>query len=403
MQVNIFKNRISNLDQQRIHQGVAFEWPEEEVIYADIEYPTEVIPTGLPIVAYFLTLSEKEKPEEAILKVIEEDFSLRQGFELQSYIGILIDNSSGSNEYHAFRKKEDLITPCQVSLLESEQESVQLPIIGANNKIWTNKKILIVGCGSFGSALAIELCKAGVNNFILIDKERIKGNELHRSVGSLADIGRQKTNVLREVLLQKNRHAKVQVLNFDITENSLESACKNADLIIGLTNQRSNFFVINQYAREQGKPVIFAKANNLASFGYIFRSDPSSQNAPCYNCMGSGQFSFRGDGMYFERTGPVVATTTAIQDGPEETLNMDLLPYVYMLSRVCLEFLSEGRLAALPKVGAEESALLLYPTGFYPDGQDPIVNRYHQDYKKLHWYPVTVNRDLSCSVCSTRP
>ncbi len=379
-------------------------WPEEEVIYVDLQYPIDTVPNGVPIVSYFLTLKDQEKPEETVLKVIEEDFLQRQGTELKHYLGILIDSSSDSDEYYAFYKHGDTITPCSVELLEPEHQPIELPAFCITSKILGGKKVLIVGCGTFGSSLALELCRAGVDNFILIDPGRISRSELHRTTGSLAEIGRRKTHVLREAIWQKNRAAMVHVFNIEIEEGStiLEATFKQADLIVGLTNQRSNFFVLNEYAFKLGKPLILAKSNNLASFGYLFRTDPAVLNAPCYHCLGAGAFSFHHDRMHFERSGHSVLGGGAPASVPEQSLNIDLLPYTYMLARFCLDFLSVGRLPALYRTTLEESPILLYSTGFYLDGEDPIRVSNQQDYQKLHWYPVAIPCDPQCPVCSTR-
>ena len=66
------------------------------------------------------------------------------------------------------------------------------------------EKIHIVGCGAIGSTLAYMLAKLGLTNFVLYDEDIVESknvaNQMYRSI----DIGRQKTEALKDMLIEVN-------------------------------------------------------------------------------------------------------------------------------------------------------------------------------------------------------
>lgn len=83
------------------------------------------------------------------------------------------------------------------------------------------QKILIFGAGSIGSGIAIELAMMGVENFIIIDKEKISLKSKQRHFYFETDsIGKGKVEVLKKYLQDINNNIKVECFADTINFNT---------------------------------------------------------------------------------------------------------------------------------------------------------------------------------------
>ena len=103
--------------------------------------------------------------------------------------------------------------PTQKELYSRNKGLIELDIL-------KDKHVTIVGLGSFGSQIAIELAKAGVGYFSLFDFDRVELHNLVRHSSLLKDLGRLKTDVIYDAIMGKNPYAKVKLFPYDITNNN---------------------------------------------------------------------------------------------------------------------------------------------------------------------------------------
>lgn len=89
-------------------------------------------------------------------------------------------------------------------------------------RLLADRKVAVVGLGSGGSHVAMELAKSGVGKFVLVDYDRIELQNVIRHVCGLRDLGRLKTNAMRDRILEKNPFAEIEICNIDV--NNLERA-----------------------------------------------------------------------------------------------------------------------------------------------------------------------------------
>src|SRR5437867_8391247 len=82
------------------------------------------------------------------------------------------------------------------------------PMIFARNprehEVLSGKHVAVIGCGSFGSAIAEMLARAGIGQLTLIDPDVLSAENLGRHVLTQKDLGRPKVEALRERLLAIN-------------------------------------------------------------------------------------------------------------------------------------------------------------------------------------------------------
>lgn len=71
------------------------------------------------------------------------------------------------------------------------------------------KFAVIIGCGSVGARVALELARAGVGRFLLIDDDILKPHNICRHTHGMRDLGRFKADLLREDILNIDPAAEV--------------------------------------------------------------------------------------------------------------------------------------------------------------------------------------------------
>ena len=101
-----------------------------------------------------------------------------------------------------------------------EPYSLKLDVFSRNTGILESDIMLktgamFVGCGSVGSLAALELAKAGVGRFLLIDNDIIGYHNVCRHQCGILDVGKRKTEAVKQRILEINPYAEV------ITQNKI--------------------------------------------------------------------------------------------------------------------------------------------------------------------------------------
>ena len=108
-------------------------------------------------------------------------------------------------------------------------------VIGNENfeKLKT-KKIAIFGIGGVGSYVVEALARMGIENFLLVDNDKVSTSNINRQIIALhSSVGRLKVEVMKERILDINPNAKVEIKDtFFLPENSNEFDFSNYDYII---------------------------------------------------------------------------------------------------------------------------------------------------------------------------
>lgn len=73
-----------------------------------------------------------------------------------------------------------------------------------------NSRVAIAGLGGLGSNIAVSLTRAGVGELLLVDFDRVEISNLNRQQYDTADLGRLKTEALRERLLKINPYTTIK-------------------------------------------------------------------------------------------------------------------------------------------------------------------------------------------------
>lgn len=167
---------------------------------------------------------------------------------------------------------------CEDVVCKKEPYSLKLDIFSRNVGILESDMMLktgamLVGCGSVGSLVALELAKAGVGRFLLIDNDILGYHNICRHQCGILDVGKYKTDAVKERILQINPSAHVVTQNMTVQEvplNVFDEFCDENTIVIGGADNREGDLYANKIAKEVGMPLMSIGCWERAFAGEIF-------------------------------------------------------------------------------------------------------------------------------------
>lgn len=275
-----------------------------------------------------------------------------------------------------------------------------------DSSLLEDRRVAVVGLGSGGSHVAVELAKAGVGKFVLVDFDRIELQNIIRHVCGLSDLGRLKTNAMRDHILEKNPFAEVEMYNTDI--NNLEEARKilsNCDIIIAATDNNRSRFNINTLSLELGIPALYGSCAVRAAGGQVVRVRPKV--GPCFSCIyaDAAMESIQEEMSSFRqarKANPPYIGDDEVEADIQVGLSSDVVPVANMLVKLALVELCRGKDSVLASLEIDLEASFYmwanrreqlyagYPEGCFHLLDEPTV---------LRWYPMSSERRPDCKIC----
>lgn len=160
------------------------------------------------------------------------------------------------------------------------------------SSIMRGKEVIILGCGSVGSLVALQLAKSGVGKFLLVDNDIIEYHNLCRHQCGITDVGKYKTDALKERILNINPTAEVSIETATVEmvrKEVFDTHCiEGESIIIGCADNRSADVYANSIAVMYHVPFVSIGFWERAFAGEIFYYLPD-QGMPCYKCaLGDG-------------------------------------------------------------------------------------------------------------------
>lgn len=295
------------------------------------------------------------------------------------------------------------IIPSRENLYKRNKGLIELDILA-------DKRVLIIGLGSGGSPIAVELAKAGVGQFALADFDRIELHNLSRHICSLNDLGRLKTDAVADVIKGKNPYARIDKLPIDVSKNLdvLEEEIIKADIILCCTDNNSSRFHTTELLEKHKKIGLFGRAITRAEGGDVFIYRPGQA---CYFCLlGSDWYDQSDEEIANEasarRAGHIPAYVSAedaeafVQVG----LGADIEPINNMMVKLALVELSRGTDSGITSLEDE------FQANYYI-----WANRRERQYTNwgsfhntdgmptiMRWYGINISKDDNCVLCGRK-
>lgn len=179
-----------------------------------------------------------------------------------------------------FRDQHGLVFVAIPDLKQCQPEpyALKLDVFSRNvgileSDIMLTRKVVLIGCGSVGSLIALELARAGVGHFLLIDNDTMGYHNICRHQCGILDVGKFKTNAVKERILEINPYAEVLTRNTLIQEVPvayLEDFCDEKTLLIGGADNREGDLYANDLTMRCGSAFMSFGFWERAFAGEIF-------------------------------------------------------------------------------------------------------------------------------------
>ncbi len=389
--------------------GIACGFDDGDVFHVYTSVPRVHI-AGYPCHSAIQFLVKMPEPEES-LAIVTKIGETMFGNNPKPVVIVLLAAEEKRLEHRVFIRISGQFREGSLKFIPEQSELYSRSKGLLETSILANCRVGVVGLGSGGSTVALELAKAGVGNFVLIDFDRMELANISRHICGIGDLGRYKTKAVRDLLYARNPYIKVKTAEININTNLEEtnSLLKNCDLIIAATDNDRSRFNLNQIALQYKIPTIFGRAITRAAGGDVLRVRP--YQGPCLACIFTNDFlkslpdeisqfgQARNQNLAYVSDEEVKAT---IQVG----LSCDILPISNMIVKLALVELSGGCKASGLVSLAEDLVADFY---IWANRRElSYANYLKMGYGSktpsiLRWYGAKYDRDLSCFMCGDQP
>jgi len=149
-----------------------------------------------------------------------------------------------------------------------------------------DKRVVVVGLGSGGSTVALELAKAGVACFTLIDPDSLEEANLIRHECDDRYLGENKAVAVADLIRHRDPDAEIEVLQADVFDlgERLERFVGGADLVAVCTDAEPPKHLLNELCAVAGTPAVYAGVYARAAGGEVIRCLGGPDDA-CYACV----------------------------------------------------------------------------------------------------------------------
>jgi len=157
---------------------------------------------------------------------------------------------------------EELLSRNWGFISESDQEKIK------------KVRILLVGCG-LGSQVAILATRTGFTKFTLCDGDVVEIHNLNRQAFRQKDLGKNKADVLRNLIQEINPEAEIEVYpRFIEKEETIKELVAKAEIIVNMADPTEALYLIERIARKERKSTIHPL--NYGFGGWVLVVTPES-------------------------------------------------------------------------------------------------------------------------------
>lgn len=138
----------------------------------------------------------------------------------------------------------------------------------------------IAGLGGLGSNIAVSLARIGVGKLVLVDFDKVEKSNLNRQYYFLNQIGKYKTDSIKEVIKNINKDVTVEIKNIKITKDNVEELFKDTDILVEALDksQEKSMLVNNFLLKFPNKKLVAAsgisgcRSSNLIKTRRVFKN-----------------------------------------------------------------------------------------------------------------------------------
>lgn len=170
---------------------------------------------------------------------------------------------------------------------------VEPPVIGLRQLIgkWPVERlrtnsVMVVGCGSIGSAAIDALAGFGIGQLVLVDPDRFLWHNIIRHTLNSTSVGRYKVSALKDHLADRWPELDVHACRLDAVDDAhhLRPLVDQVDLVICAADGIAPRRVVSHLARRARKPAVLACVLDNGAVGEVLRLRPTARFG-CLLCV----------------------------------------------------------------------------------------------------------------------
>jgi len=165
------------------------------------------------------------------------------------------------------------------------QKHILLPQVGHEGQARLKKSsVVVIGCGGLGCTLAIYIVRSGVGRVVLVDRDCVELDNLHRQILFVEEDvvkGRPKAVAAAEHLREANSEVEIVSLVEDVSVDNVEEIIREGDLVLDGTDNFETRYLVNDACLKHRLPWVYAGV--VATTGMVMSIIPGK--TPCFRCF----------------------------------------------------------------------------------------------------------------------
>ncbi len=150
--------------------------------------------------------------------------------------------------------------------------------------LMSETQVLIAGCGSGGSQVALQLAMAGVRKFALFDRDVLEAENVIRHACGRRYVGQRKVDALADVLHDRNPDIQIDRHEIDImASEDLAEHVKRSSVVVLATDNEPTRFRLNQLCVDTKTAFVVGRVFTRGIGGEVFNYRPGESG--CLACL----------------------------------------------------------------------------------------------------------------------
>jgi molybdopterin-synthase adenylyltransferase len=188
----------------------------------------------------------------------------------------------GANEFAGWLVRRAGVRPIDVQVEPQVLGTPQLVGRWPIERLALNS-VMLVGCGSIGSAATEALAGYGIGRVELLDPDHLLWHNLVRHILGAESVGRFKVSALKDYISDRWPDQDIRAHRMDIVEEAhyARRIIESVDLVLCTADGIAPRRVVSHLARRAGKPAVLACVLDQGAVGEIIRLRPT----PRFGCL----------------------------------------------------------------------------------------------------------------------
>lgn len=148
----------------------------------------------------------------------------------------------------------------------------------------SNARVLVVGCGALGGALAQNLTRSGIGHLRVVDRDVVEESNLPRQVLFEDRHARdriEKSTAARETLERIGGPTRIEALVEHVDADNIERLVRDVDLVVDGTDNLETRYLVNDVCVERALPWVYGGV--VGATGLVLPILPGK--GPCLACI----------------------------------------------------------------------------------------------------------------------